>query len=101
VVVKEPVKEGGKEQYSAEKVYRIGQEAADICGKYQMPPRDVIVHLEGVVQDQRGRISTEAAVESAVRKVTQVEGVMLHEKQKGFFRDLFASLMNYWAGEKK
>jgi len=45
-----------------------------------------------IVEKEQKRLSLEE-VSEAVRKVTQVEGVMLHEKQKGFFREIFATLM--------
>lgn len=47
---------------------------------------------ERLVEKEEKKLSLEE-VSTALRKVVQVEGVMLHEKQKGFFRELFGNFM--------
>lgn len=72
--------------------YRISQDAIDICNELRMSPKEAIVWQAGVMKTVLNREDMQKIVNDSVRQVVQVEGVMLHEKQKGFFRELFASL---------
>jgi len=73
--------------------YRISQDAIDICNELRMAPKEAIVWQAGVMKTVLNREDMQKIVNDSVRQVTQVEGVMLHEKQKGFFREVFASFM--------
>lgn len=72
----------------------ISPEARKICDGLNMSPSDAIVWLDGIVHKTFSPDEFRKIVNESVRQVTQVEGVMLHDKQKGFFRELFANLMN-------
>ncbi len=72
--------------------YRIGQDAIDICNGLRMSPKDTIVWQAQVMKNILNESDMKKIVNDSVRQVVQVEGVMLHEKQKGFFREVFASL---------
>ena len=66
---------------------------------------DCIREMHKILSEKAGRrLVTPDQFKEAVRQVVQVEGVMLTEKQKGFFRDLFTallkSLQRMW-GERK
>lgn len=78
--------------------YRIGQEAIDICNELRMDPKEAIVWQAGVMKTVLNREDMQKIVNDAVRQVTQVEGVMLHEKQKQFFREVFANLVTVMKG---
>lgn len=95
------------------RAYHINQAAIDICNNQGLAPAEAILDLDALVKHQEGMLEERdkmiASLKNIVptdgrpvytlqefgdimRKVCQTEGVMLHEKQKGFFRDLFASL---------
>ena len=95
------------------RAYHISQGAIDVCNERELAPSEVIVELEAlrkyhitVLQERDTMISslknivptdgrpvyTLQEFGDIMRKVCQTEGVMLHEKQKGFFREIFASL---------
>lgn len=76
-------------------VTRINEEGADVCNKLGMKPNDALIWLDRELMKWRGEKILDRVVEDKVRKICQIEGVMLHEKQKGFFRDLFTSLMKF------
>jgi len=78
--------------------YRINREASDICNKWRMGPKDLICWMNGELSQRWDGREIEVKMEGAVRKVCQVEGVMLHEKGKGFFRELFADLIKAVTG---
>lgn len=101
------------------RAYHISQDAIDYCNQMERSPADTIVAQGEYIRDlkilveekdkamrdmmrivpQDGRpIYTLEEFGETVRKVTQVEGVMLHEKQKGFFRDLFSGFMQVVKG---
>ena len=73
--------------------YRISQDAIDICNELRMVPKDVIVWQAQVMKNILNESDMKKIVNDSVRQVVQVEGVMLHEKGKGFFRDLFSDLI--------
>jgi hypothetical protein len=73
--------------------YRMSQDAIDICNGLRMAPKECIVWQAGVLKTVLNREDMQKIVNDSVRQVVQVEGVMLHEKQKGFFRDLFSGLL--------
>ena len=95
------------------RAYHISQGAIDVCNGYQLPPSETIVavvadrerylallherdtmiaSLKNIVPTDGRPIYTLEEFGVVMRKVCQVEGVMLHDKQKGFFQALFASL---------
>ena len=95
------------------RAYHINQQAIDICNAMERQPVDTIIALaewvegqksiiqekENAIRDLKSVVPTDGRpiytleeFGDVMRKVTQAEGVMLHEKQKGFFRELFASL---------
>lgn len=95
------------------RAYHINQAAIDVCNRFEEFPTDLIIRLTsdnkrlleaGVAKDRMieslksivptdGRpVYTLQEFGDIMRKVCQTEGVMLHEKQKGFFREIFASL---------
>lgn len=74
--------------------YRINQDAIDICNQLRMTPKEAIVWQSGVLNNVLNREDMQKIVNDSVRQVVQVEGVMLHERQKGFFRDLFSNLLS-------
>lgn len=95
------------------RAYHISQGAIDVCNERGMAPAEMIVDLDRAVRDMAaileerdkmiaslknivptdGRpVYTLQEFGDVMRKVCQVEGVTLNEKQKGFFRELFASL---------
>lgn len=73
--------------------YRISQDAIDICNGLRMAPKECIVWQAQVMKEVLNRDDMQKIVNDAVRTVCQTEGVMLHEKQKGFFREVFANFM--------
>jgi hypothetical protein len=96
------------------RAYHINQAAIDVCNLMEMAPVEAILSLSEMVDNQKavleerdkmiaslknivptdGRpVYTLQEFGDVMRKVCQTEGVMLHEKQKGFFRDLFAGLL--------
>ena len=96
------------------RAYHINQEAIEVCNGLERSPADTIVALSERVTSQDEMIEVRdkmiASLKSIVptdgrpvytlqefgdvmRKVTQTEGVMLHDKQKGFFRELFGGLV--------
>ena len=96
------------------RAYHINQEAIEVCNGLERSPADTIVALSERVANQDeileerdkmisslknivptdGRpVYTLQEFGDVMRKVCQTEGVMLHEKQKGFFRDLFSGIM--------
>jgi len=75
------------------RAYHINQGAIDICNGLGMQPADAIVWLNGELgRKMEARDLTQQLVD-AFRVVAQAEGVMLHAKQKEFFKDLFAGLL--------
>ena len=78
------------EKYQTPRLCNISPEARKICDELQMRPSDAIVWLRSENNSQ----DIQKVVNDAIRMVAQTEGVMLHEKQKGFFRDLFGSLLD-------
>jgi hypothetical protein len=80
------------------RAYHINQGAIDVCNQLGMEPADVIIWQAGELKRKTETRDLTVQLEDAFRKVAHVEGVMLHEKQKEFFRDLTASLL---AGMKK
>jgi hypothetical protein len=72
--------------------YRINQDAIDICNNLRLAPKDVIVWQAKTMKELLNKEDMAKIVNDSVRQVVQVEGVMLHDKQKGFFREIFASL---------
>lgn len=95
------------------RAYHINQSAIDICNAMERQPAETIVALKEWVEEQKVLLAErDKMIESlknivptdgrpvytleefgdVMRKVTQAEGVMLHEKGKGFFRELFGSL---------
>jgi hypothetical protein len=95
------------------RAYHINQAAIDVCNAMEQAPAETIVALAGYVEGQKKMLEERdkmiASLQNIVptdgrpvytlqefgdvmRKVTQVEGVSLNEKQKGFFRELIASL---------
>jgi len=52
----------------------------------------MIESLKNIVPTDGRPVYTLQEFGDVMRKVTQTEGVMLHDKQKGFFRELFANL---------
>ena len=61
----------------------------------------MITWMNGELNQKWDKRELERKIEEGVRKVCQVEGVMLHERGKGFFRDLFASLIEAIKGGKE
>ena len=95
------------------RAYHINQEAIDACNRFNRVPSDLILlliadnkrviesnmakdrmieSLKSIVPTDGRPIYTLEEFGDVVRKVCQLEGVMLHDKQKGFFQALFASL---------
>ena len=77
------------------KVMRIEEDLLPIIRRYSDGSvSDGIRAMHRIIVENAGgqKVSPEEVAE-VMRKVCQVEGVMLHEKQKGFFREIFASLM--------
>jgi len=95
------------------RAYHIGQAAIELCNAYELPPAETIVRLRVQLLDSLALLEERDKMISSLknivptdgrpiytleefgvvmRKVCQVEGVMLHDKQKGFFQALFASL---------
>ena len=95
------------------RAYHIGQAAIELCNAYELPPAETIVavvadrerylallherdtmiaSLKNIVPTDGRPIYTLEEFGVVMRKVCQVEGGMLHDKQKGFFQALFASL---------
>ena len=95
------------------RAYHISQAAIDVCNQWGAAPSEVLVDLEehvrameiilaerdkmisslkNIVPTDGRPIYTLEEFGVVMRKVCQVEGVMLHDKQKGFFQALFASL---------
>jgi len=112
-VQQEPVQEQGFVPLKP-RAYHIPQDSIDICNAMERSPADTIVALSEWVESQKvileerdkmiaslknivptdGRpVYTLQEIGEVVRKVTQIEGVNLSEKQKGFFREVFASFM--------
>lgn len=75
------------------KVVRIDEDLLPVIRKYSDGSvSDGIRAMHRILAENEGRMVTTEEVAETMRKVCQVEGVMLHSDQKGFFRDLFASL---------
>ena len=79
------------------RAYHINQEACDICNGRGMEPSACIVAMDGELLRRPGEM--EKLVLGAVRQVTQEEGVVLHEKQKGFFKELAVGMVRYLKGD--
>jgi len=96
------------------RAYHINQAAIDVCNWLELAPAEAILELDVRVTEANRLLQERdkmiASLKSIVptdgrpvytlqefgdimRKVCQTEGVMLHEKQKGFFREIFASFM--------
>lgn len=75
------------------KVVRVDEDLLPIIRRYSdgSVSEGIRAMHKIIVEKEEKRVSLEE-VAVAMRKVVQVEGVMLHDKQKGFFRELFASL---------
>jgi len=95
------------------RAYHINQAAIDICNSLGLAPAEAILELQRLngdfaqLLDERDKmiaslknivptdgrpVYTLQEFGDIMRKVCQTEGVMLHDKQKGFFRELFANL---------
>jgi hypothetical protein len=95
------------------RAYHINQTAIDICNEREQAPAETIIELDSLRQvyltaigerdkqiaDLKNIVPTDGRpvytleeFGEMTRKVCQIEGVMLHERQKGFFREIFASL---------
>jgi hypothetical protein len=61
---------------------------------------DGIRAMHRIITESEGRMVSTEEVAETVRKVCQIEGVMLHERQKGFFRDLFGTLLSVITKER-
>ena len=114
------IKETTEEQYKEypdfvplkPRAYHINQAAIDICNAMERAPAETILQLSEWVEAQKSLLEERdkmiASLKNIVptdgrpvytlqefgdimRKVCQTEGVMLHEKQKSFFREIFAS----------
>ena len=81
------------------KAYHISQGAIEVCNRWGMEPSATIEMM--AIELARGPEATERLVLGAVRQVCQVEGIMLHEKQKGFFKELAVGMMRYLKGDEK
>jgi hypothetical protein len=75
------------------RAYHINQGAIDVCNELGMQPADAIVWLKGELGRKKEARDLQQALEDAFRKVAQAEGVMLHAKQKEFFKDLFGAFL--------
>lgn len=95
------------------RAYHINQAAVDICNNIRLAPSEAIVEqnskigemyqllderdkmiasLKNIVPTDGRPVYTLQEFGDIMRKVCQTEGVMLHSDQKGFFREIFASL---------
>jgi len=75
------------------RAYHINQGAIDICNGLGMQPADAIVWLNGELGRKMENRDLQQSLEDAFRKVSQAEGVMLHARQKEFFKELFAAVL--------
>jgi hypothetical protein len=82
------------------RAYHIKQEACNICNTRGLQPSECIVVLAGEVATRSDKREIQQMLGETVRQVTQVEGVVLHEKQKGFFRDLAMGMIKHLKGEQ-
>ena len=74
------------------KVVRIDEDLLPVIRKYSDGSvSDGIRAMHRILAENEGCMVTTEEVAETMRKVCQVEGVMLHEKQKSFFREIFAS----------
>ena len=88
------------------KVVRIDEDLVPVIQTYSDGSiSDGIREMHKILSEKAGRrLVTPDQFKEAVRQVVQVEGVMLTEKQKGFFRDLFTALLKslqMMGGERK
>lgn len=117
-ISQEPVQEQGFVPLKP-RAYHIPQESIDICNEREQTPAETIIDLEALrltylkeIQDRDKHIEdlkkvvpvdgrpiyTLQEIGDVVRKVCQTEGVMLHEKQKQFFREVFSNLVTVMKG---
>ena len=91
-------KEVGGDKWTCPRVCNISREAREVCERYRLMPSEMIVWMDGELNQRWDKRELGLKMEESVRKVCQVEGVLLHEKGKGFFRELFADLIKAVTG---
>ena len=75
-------------------VVRIEKDLLPVIRKYSDGSViDGVRAMHQIIAERGGMSVSQEEVAEMLRKVTQVEGVMLHSRQKGFFQELFASLI--------
>lgn len=112
-IITDPAPEADRFVPLKARAYHINQAAIDACNEWGKMPSELIIELylsrKNLLESNRAKDRMIDSLKSIVptdgrpvytlqefgdvmRKVTQAEGVMLHDKQKGFFQALFASL---------
>jgi ketopantoate hydroxymethyltransferase len=73
--------------------YRIGEDAILVCRHYGLPPKEVIPWLAKEMEYAKKRAAGAEDLKEMIRSIVVIEGVNLSVAQKGFFKDLFAAVL--------